>query len=577
MNATAGELWVERKPGADGADMWVVSAIAPERLPADAATKWLTMAGEAFARRPEVATISIVTRKQATTGALATELVEAEVAALPVCIVNARVGDLLGMPANGAKCGVSAFQAWVETATRKGLVHGWLVGDWPPVEMPFRAVPEPRPGASTNLVPALPSPAHPPFALGIDAAWLLGGESGAQVFVFEMLKELVRRPEVARVVLFSDSGQVPRALEQTVKVSGATWQSALNAGGPVVDILHRPYQPGADVDYGRYHAAAPCVALTVLDFIAYDNPVYHESIWAWRQYQRAFDESVCAADCVFAISRYVGSRIERQFAHRLSGPVRPVPLGTDHLAPAAGSQGSEALSPATRALESSEFLLVLGNDFEHKNRDFAVRVFARMRDRGYRGRLVLAGFHLDDGSSYGHELTGAGPHAEQVVRMGAVSPADKTWLLQHAGAVLYPTSSEGFGLVPFEAAALGVPTAFVAFGPLLETLPGVPASSGWQVEAFADHVFTLLADPATHVARVRAAGAALTWAGHADQVLDGYQALLAPGARWRSAARDLPGPWARAVRQLDAMRYRIVNKLRRVTGLSLSRDTQRVL
>ena len=193
-----------------------------------------------------------------------------------------------------------------------------------------------------------------------------------------------------------------------------------------------------------------------------------------------------------------------------------VPLGTDHLVPLSDGAATPGLSAATRPLESSEFLLVLGNDFEHKNRDFAVRVFAHMRDRGYRGRLVLAGFHLDAGSSYGHELTGAGGHAEQVVRMGAVSPADKTWLLQHAGAVLYPTSSEGFGLVPFEAAALGVPAAFVAFGPLLETLPGVPASHGWQVEAFADHVFTLLADPATHVARVWAAGAALTWAGHVE-------------------------------------------------------------
>ena len=577
MNETAGELWVEREPGAEGAGMWIVSAIAPGRLPADVRTRWLTVAGEAFASRPEIATISIVTREQVTAGAVATALVETEVAALPVCIVNARAGGLLGIPANGTKCSVSTFQSWVEKATRKGLVHAWLAGDWPALEMPFRAVPEVRPGARAILIPAMPAPERPPFALGIDAAWLLGGESGAQVFVFEMLKELARRSAVARIVLFSDSGQVPRALQHIAKVSGATWQNAVNTAGPMVDILHRPYQPGADVDYSRYDAAAPCVALTVLDFIAYDNPVYHESIWAWRRYQRAFDESVCAADCVFAISSYVGSRIERQFAHRLPGPVWPVPLGTDHLVPSSGGYSTPELSAVTRPLESSEFLLVLGNDFEHKNRDFAVRVFAHMRDRGYRGRLVLAGFHLDGGSSYGHELTGAGANAEQVVRLGAVSPADKTWLLQHARAVLYPTSSEGFGLVPFEAAALGVPAAFVAFGPLLETLPGVPASPGWQVEAFADHVFTLLADPATHVARVRAAGAALTWSGHVDQVLAGYQALLGPGARWRSAARDLPGPWTRAGRQLDAMRYRAVNKLRRMTGLSLSRDTKRVL
>lgn len=566
-----GSLWVERITGSNAAEAWAVSAGGRDVLQRAETRAWLDSARRIFGAHAEVASVSLVAREAASQGVpwpFEVTAVQAGSAALPICAINGRVADLIGLSDvhDHAPCAVQVFHEWIETATRKGLVHLWLTDQAP------TAPPAARPVARWPLA-AMPAA----ISLGIDAAWLLGGESGAQVFIFEMLKELARRPEVERVVLFSDSGQVPRALEQTAKVSGATWQSAMNAGGPRVDILHRPYQPGADVDYERYYATAPCVALTVLDFIAYDNPAYHESIWAWRRYQRAFDESVCAADCVFAISRYVGFRIERQFAHRLSGPVCPVPLGTDHLAPLSGGAPAAELSAATRALEASEFLLVLGNDFEHKNRDFAVRVFAHMRDRGYRGRLVLAGFHLDDGSSYGHELTGAGAHAEQVVRMGAVSPADKTWLLQHAGAVLYPTSSEGFGLVPFEAAALGVPTAFVAFGPLLETLPGVPASKGWQVEAFADHVFTLLADPTAPVARVRAAGAALTWAGHADQVLSGYQALLGPGARWRSTARDLPGPWARVSRHLDAIRYRAFNKFRRLTGISLSRDIQRAL
>jgi hypothetical protein len=60
-------------------------------------------------------------------------------------------------------------------------------------------------------------------------------------------------------------------------------------------------------------------------------------------------------------------------------------------------------------------------------------------------------------------------------------------------------------------------------------------------------------------------------------MLDGYRTLLEPDARRRPAARKLPGPWTRTGRRLDAIRYRVANKIRRMTGISLSRDTQRVL
>lgn len=522
-------VWVERLPGANGVEVWALSTSGPELLQQSEVKAWLASAIQIMTARAEVASVSMAA---------------ADEAASPLSVISGRVADLIGVSDahHQTSCARSVIQQWMETATLKGLIH--LPAD--------------------RLVTAVPGPMV--ISVGIDAAWLLGGESGAQVFVFEMLKELARRAEIASIVLFSESGGVPRSLDGVAKVTGVSWAAALMPGGPRVDIMHRPYQPGEDVDYRRYHGVAQCVALTVLDFIAYDNSAYHESAWSWRRYQEAFDENVCLADCVFAISGHVGARLERQFAHRLSGPVRSVLLGTDHLQSSPATAASAAAGPAVKALEGTAFLLVLGNDFAHKNRDFAVRVFADMRDRGYGGRLVLAGFHLDAGSSFGYELAGAGRHVDHVMRMGAVSAADKTWLLRHADAVLYPTSSEGFGFVPFEAAALGTPTALVAFGPLRETLTGVDASPGWTVRPFADHAFALIADPARQVRQILAAGAALTWASHVDRLLDGYRALVADGAPWRSRARSLPDTQARVSRTLDAFKYRVTNKLRRLTG-----------
>ena len=576
-------LWVQRVPGLDGFGLWVVCEGDPSTLGAPQVKEWQAAAERSMALRAEVASLSLVTPGVVTGGGTRSPLTagmiaQASAAALPLAFLSGRAADLIGISAEDDQrsCPMARFEGWIETATRKGLVHHWLAVDssaWSRAGLghPARAVPAcddgavQFPDARAELV-AGSAPSG--LSLGIDAAWLSGPESGAQVAVLEMVRELATRPEIKRILLVSDTGHVPGGFNGIAKVSGLSWPAALATGAPVVDILHRPYQPGADVDYRRYHQVARCVALTVLDFIAYDNPEYHESHWSWRKYQQAFDERVCLADCVFAISRYVASRVERQCAHQLSGPVYPVPLGTDHLLTLSDADETDEPGPVVQALGGKRFLLVLGNDFEHKNRDFAVRVFVDMCDRGYDGQLVLAGFHLDRGSSFGHELSGAGHHVDRVARMGAVSGPEKRWLMRHAQAVLYPTSSEGFGLVPFEAAALGTPTAFVRFGPLRETLPGVDACAGWQVRAFADHVFRLLADPISQVEQIREAGAALTWSAHVGQVLEGYRHLLRDGAPWRTRTRALPGRRAQIRQAMEMIAYRAQRKLRRVFGLN---------
>jgi glycosyltransferase involved in cell wall biosynthesis len=98
--------------------------------------------------------------------------------------------------------------------------------------------------------------------------------------------------------------------------------------------------------------------------------------------------------------------------------------------------------------------------------------------------------------------------------VGHVTGESRAWLLQKAAAVLYPTSAEGFGFVPYEAAALGTPTTFTAFGPLYEVshLDSVPQS--WTVDAYATDLLKLLSDEDSSRQRVVELSAALerlTW------------------------------------------------------------------
>lgn len=544
--------------------VWALTAAAAARLKEQAPS-----AERLFSAHPEIATLSVVSRDFAQRyGVTRAGMVHAASVALPICFLNDEVAELLDFDQAAGELSADAVGALAAAATRRGLRHAWLVAaDEPAVATIAGAVD----GDRVVLAPcdeASKGPARP-IGVGIDAAWLLGGESGAQVFVFEMVKALARRSEIGRIVLLSDSGGLPDVLMGVPKVEARSWTDAV--AQPRLDILHRPYQPGADTDFARYRSVANSVALTILDFIAYDNPAYHESSFAFRSYQRAFDERVRDADQVFAISRYIGDRLQQQFAHRLLAPVRTIHLGTDHLS----HDHAAGIGAASPGLPSKSYLLVLGNDFAHKNRDFAVKVFAEMCRRGYEGSLVLAGYHLDSGSSFDYELGGAGASGARILRTGPVPPDRKVSLMRHAAAVLYPTSCEGFGLIPFEAAALGTPTAFVRFGPLSETLPGVKACLSWRVGPFADLVLSLIANPREQLEQIAAAQRPLTWERCAAETIGAYGDMLAPRAPWHAAMATPtgPGPLARlneTTREWLRRAGRRVSRLSRRSGESPS-------
>ena len=256
-------LWVQRVPGLDGFGLWVVCEGDPSTLGAPQVKEWQAAAERSMALRAEVASLSLVTPGVVTGGGTRSPLTvgmiaQASAAALPLAFLSGRAADLIGISAEDDQrsCPMARFEGWIETATRKGLVHHWLAVDssaWSRAGLghPARAVPAGDDGAVqfADARAALVAGSAPSgLSLGIDAAWLSGPDSGAQVVVLAMVRELATRPEIKRILLVSDTGHVPGGFNGIAKVSGLSWPAALATGTPVVDILHRPYQPGADVD-----------------------------------------------------------------------------------------------------------------------------------------------------------------------------------------------------------------------------------------------------------------------------------------------------------------------------------------
>jgi glycosyltransferase involved in cell wall biosynthesis len=207
-----------------------------------------------------------------------------------------------------------------------------------------------------------------------------------------------------------------------------------------------------------------------------------------------------------------------------------VPIGVDHRL--VGHAREVAPPPNAERLARAPFVLCLGNRFRHKNLVFALRLLERLRsDHDWDGGLIIAGAETVHGTSSGDEAAFLALRSElagHVFEVGAVPEAQKRWLLQHAAVVLYPSTYEGFGLIPFEAAHAGTPCLFAHVSALRETLPAAAATIvPWDPVRSAENAAGVLRDPARArelVDLVKHAAAGLSWDATAERVLQTYAA-----------------------------------------------------
>lgn len=370
-----------------------------------------------------------------------------------------------------------------------------------------------------------------------DGSCLGAYEMGTQVATLAQIDALANEPRVREVVVGTPQASIPPYAARVLVRAGVRVTDVGECdfpGAGRADILHRPFQPDGPLPFERWRELAHRAVITLQDLIAYDNGSYHPTHYNWLFYRHCMQDAMHQVDAVVAISHDTASSVVHS---RLGVPrdaLHVIENGTDHLAadPAADARPPEGV--IARGAAADRFLLVLGATYSHKNRDLAIRAWQELRDRGHDLQLVLAGHQVPVGSSHDDEAAavGSGPGP---ITLAAMTTSERDWLLAHAEVVLYPTSAEGFGLIPFEAATLGAPTVFVGFGPLAEILPDVPVvAREWTPSAVADAVEALVTDAEvarTQVESVLKAGSTFTWAHYAQRLVDVYLHTLAAPIR----------------------------------------------
>ena len=366
----------------------------------------------------------------------------------------------------------------------------------------------------------------------IDASWLGPHETGAQVLTTAAIESIARNPDVAGIRLV---GIEELPVYAAHLLAHANVELASPESDPSIsDIVWYPNQVDGRGTMASARRLGRRVIVTYLDFIAYDIPRYHATTQAWQVYRALQRRIALSVDGVSTISGDVAARLMEEVPRLDPARVQPIILGLDHVT----AQEVPASPPAqvrelAEAVGSKRFILVLGNDFGHKNRDFAIRVWQQVLQAGQQCDLVLAGLHVRGSSSKDAEDALTALHVDlrgRVHTVGHVDSASRMWLLSQAAVVLYPTSAEGFGLVPYEAAALGTPSTFTDFGPLREVsgVQGLP--KGWSLNAYAADVVSMLTDPNAAEARIGTLMQAISrhsWDTFATELVDFFKRIAA--------------------------------------------------
>jgi glycosyltransferase involved in cell wall biosynthesis len=385
----------------------------------------------------------------------------------------------------------------------------------------------------------------------IDARSLGAQVGGTQVYALELIRALSQTGEVDIRALVGPEPEAKAMVEALGVTSVITYEQAVNEPAET-DLVHRPQQVFTVDDLDLLRPLGRRLVITHLDLIAYHNPTYFPGLGEWQRHVRATRIAFDVADHLLFFSTHALRDAEREDlvdAARAS----VVPLGVNPDAP----DDAPVTRPTALAERAEPFLLCIGADYAHKNRPFALELTAELRRaHGWRGSLVLAGGHVAHGSSADAErhVTETLPELDQaVVDLGTVSDAERRWLMAHADALVYPTLLEGFGLVPFEAAAAGVPCLYARQSSLAELLPAELATlDGWDLERASARAARLLTDPdarEAHVAALRRACSAYDLSRCAEQTIVAYRNTLASPAR--SSGR---GAWEALEREREIVR-----------------------
>ena len=418
-----------------------------------------------------------------------------------------------------------------------------------------------------------------PIRVLVDGACLTDAlHNGSQLVVVNVARALSRTRSDAKVVLAAHRDFVEH-VRSVVDADGVeVIERDRNVTG--FDVVYRPYQLLDPAELEWLSDAAERLVVSQLDMIAFSNPSYHPSAALYHAVRNLQRHTMRLADGVTFISDFGMQTALAECPDLDRSRCFVVSCGAD---PEPPRERQPSVALASRMPD--RYIACVSATFWHKNRQHAIAVFDELcTHHGYDGSLLIAGPEPYYGSSSAEDaalMSGLATCVrDRVIVLGLVSEADKWSLLEHADLILYPSLIEGFGLVPFEAAAVGTPSLAPAASAIGEVLGGSRCLvHSWDVAEWARAADAVLTSPDTRaelVDDVRRASSTRSWDAAADRAWAAIEATLARPHAHRHAeeggvASRVGGPTptlargARAAHFANRVAGYLQRRLRRVT------------
>ena len=285
---------------------------------------------------------------------------------------------------------------------------------------------------------------------------------------------------------------------------------------PVFDVVYIPNQIANRMRFKQYRVWARRVVFSQLDFISYDNYDYFSGADAYYEYRHTVQSSFTDTDGVTFISESARNQGAVRGLISESTRSRIIYPGTNHFRQSVNHKKEKNLS--------SPQILIYGVSFFHKNFEYAEKIFKELVKVKPELQFVVISSKPIFGHSNPFTSSRLQSDFQKNLRVYSwVTDLELHDQIQRATLVLYPTTREGFGFVPFEAAEFGTPTLFGRNTSLAELFPASPSYLSFDVQEDVTTILSILDSLAVQqslIDYVREVSADLTWDVHGEKLIE---------------------------------------------------------